>query len=157
MATSGKRPFRVLVVDDNQDAADTLAVLLNLWGYDCQVSYDGTTALREAQHFRPDCLLLDINMPGIDGCTVARRVRQMAELRDVQLVALTACSDQTDVQRIQEAGFDHHFVKPADIDKLEGLLKSMENVAKATEAKGVDKQISELKQEIREAKDRPGE
>src|SRR5262245_48953560 len=90
MATARRRSFRVLVVDDSQDAADSLAVLLNLWGYDCRVSYDGTTALQEAMDYRPHCLLLDINMPGIDGCTVARRVRRMPELSDVQLVALTA-------------------------------------------------------------------
>ena len=112
--------LRILVVEDLRDAADSLALMLKLWGYDTRVSYDGTTALREALDFRPDCILLDINMPGIDGCTVARRVRQMPELRDVQLVALTACSD---AQRLQEAGFDRHFVKPADIDELEGLLR----------------------------------
>ena len=182
MAIAGKCPFRVLVVDDNQDAADTLALLLTLWGYDCRVSYDGTTALREALHFRPDCLLLDINMPGIDGCTVARRVRQMSELRDSQLVALTACSDPTDVQGIQAAGFNHYFVKPADIDELERLPTMMEltnpteelagqNVTLASQTREILQDISEvkdklgdgtedvreLKQEIREAEGRPGD
>jgi CheY-like chemotaxis protein len=82
--------LRVLVVDDNRDAADSLALLLRLWGYDSRVSYDGVHALQRAHDFHPDCLLLDINMPGMDGYTVARRLRQEPELGSVKLVALTA-------------------------------------------------------------------
>ena len=113
---------RVLVVDDNQDAADSLATLLGLWGYDCRVSYDGQTALQTAWEFRPDCLILDINMPGMDGCTVARRLRAVPELRGVKLVALTAYSDETHARRIQQAGFDYHLVKGESIEELENLL-----------------------------------
>jgi two-component system OmpR family response regulator len=175
----GKRAFRILVVDDNQDAANSLASLLNLWGYDCRVRYDGAAALQEALDYRPDCLFLDINMPKMDGCAVARRLRQVPELRSTKLVALTAYSDQSNVQRIREAGFDHHMVKPADIDELERLLTMMEkvlqlasqteelarqNVALASETRdilhGVKEQISEVKdklddvtQEVRELKE----
>src|SRR5262245_17256808 len=126
--TARKHGYRVLVVDDNQDAAGTLAVLLNLWGYDCRVRYDGEAALQEALSYRPDCLLLDINLPGMDGCDVARRLRQLPELRSVKLVALTAYSDPTNGRRIRQAGFDHHVVKPADVDELERLLTMMEKL-----------------------------
>jgi CheY-like chemotaxis protein len=113
---------RVLVVDDNQDAADSLATLLRLWGYDCRVGYDGQNALQTAWEFRPDCLILDINMPGMDGCAVARRVRELPELSGIKLVALTAYSDETHVRRIHQAGFDYHLVKAGNIEELENLL-----------------------------------
>src|SRR5262249_1714397 len=113
---------RVLVVDDNQDAADSLATLLRLWGYDCRVSHDGQSALQMTWEFRPDCLILDINMPGMDGCAVARRIREVPELSGVKLVALTAYSDETHVRRIQWAGFDYRLVKSEDIEVLEHLL-----------------------------------
>ena len=115
---------RVLVVDDNQDAADSLAILLRLWGYDCRVSYEGQDALQTAWEFHPDCLILDINMPGMDGCAVARRIRGMPELSGVKLVALTAYSDEVHVRRIWEAGFDYHLVKAESIEELEQILAS---------------------------------
>lgn len=178
MVSAVKQGLRVLVVDDNRDAANTLNVLLNLWGYDCRVSYDGFNALETARDYRPDCLLLDINMPGMDGCTVARRLRQEPDLAQVKLIALTAYSDETHTRRIQEAGFDHHVVKPADIEELQRLLNMLEqvlrltsqteelarqNVALAGETRellhGVHEQISEVKdklddvtQEVRELK-----
>jgi CheY-like chemotaxis protein len=124
--------LRVLIVDDNRDAADTLAVLLKLWGYDCRVTYDGASALQSARDYRPNCLLLDINMPGIDGCAVAQRLRQEPELGNVKLVALTAYSDKMNTRRIQESGFDHHVVKPADTDELQRLLTMMEQVLHLT-------------------------
>lgn len=126
--TTGSPSLRVLVVDDNQDAADSLAVLLNMWGYECRVSYNGANALETARDYRPDCLLLDINMPGMDGCTVARRLRQEPDLARIKLVALTAYSDARHTRSIQEAGFDHHVIKPADVDELQGLLTMMEQV-----------------------------
>jgi CheY-like chemotaxis protein len=164
--TVGNHALRVLVVDDNHDAADTLAVLMRLWGYDCQVSYNGETALQTVQDFRPDCLLLDINMPKLNGFAVARQLRQQSALAGVKLVALTAYSDQTHTQRIQEAGFDHHLVKPADIDDLKRLLTMMEkvlrlasqteelarqNVALASETKEI---LSDVKEQIGEVKDK---
>jgi len=127
-STTGSPSLRILVVDDNQDAANSLAVLLSMWGYDCRVTYDGANALETARDYRPDCLLLDINMPGMDGYTVARRLRQEPDLARTKLVALTAYSDARHTRNIQEAGFDHHVVKPADIDELQGLLTMMEKV-----------------------------
>jgi CheY-like chemotaxis protein len=113
---------RVLVVDDNRDAADSLAILLRLWGYDCRACYDGQDALQTTWEFRPDCLILDINMPGMDGCAVARRIRELPELSGIKLVALTAYSDETYARRIREAGFDYRLVKAGNIEKLENLL-----------------------------------
>lgn len=176
--TLEKQGLRVLVVDDNRDAADSLAVLLDAWGHDCQVNYDGASALQRARDYRPDCVLLDISMPGMDGYTVARRLRQEPELARIKLVALTAYSDETHSRRIQKAGFDHHVVKPADTDELQRLLSMLEqvlrltsqteelarqNVALAGETRdilhGVKEQIGEVKdklenvtQEVRELK-----
>jgi CheY-like chemotaxis protein len=75
-----------------------------------------------AWEFRPDCLILDINMPGMDGCAVARRVRELPELSGIKLVALTAYSDETNVRRIQQAGFDYRLVQAGNIEELENLL-----------------------------------
>lgn len=164
-----KRDLRVLVVDDNEDAANSLVVLLSMWGYDCRVSYNGMTALDTARDYQPDCLLLDINMPGMDGYTVARRIRQQPELGRVKLVALTAYSDGTHSRRIREAGFDHHVVKPADVEELQRLLQMLEqvlrltsqteelarqNVALAEETRdllhGVKEQIGEVKEKLQD-------
>jgi two-component system CheB/CheR fusion protein len=124
--------LRVLVVDDNQDAADSLAVLLRLWGYDCRVSYDGASALHLARVYRPDCLLLDINMPKMDGYAVARRLREQPDLAAVKLVAVTAYTDKLHAQRIRQTGFDHHIIKPADTDELETLLSKMDEGLRLT-------------------------
>ncbi len=136
VGAQNKPALRVLVVDDNRDAADSLVTLLRLWGYDCRVSYDGQSALQTARQYEPACLLLDINMPGIDGCSVAQQIRQEPELGGVKLVALTAYSDEKHTRRIHKAGFDHHLVKPADTDELQRLLTMIEQVlrlAKQTE------------------------
>lgn len=160
--TAGKHALRVLVVDDNQDAADTLAILLGLWGYDCRVNYDGASVLQSARDFRPNCLLLDINMPGMDGYTVARQIRQQPELASVKLVALTAYSDETHTRRIQEAGFDHHVVKPANLDELERLLAMMNEVLQlASQTKELAQQnvalAGETKELLHDVKEELGE
>lgn len=128
MVARTQRAPRVLVVDDNRDAADTLAVLLSIWGYNCRVCYDGVSGLQTARDFRPECVLLDINMPGMDGYTVARCLRQEPDLSNLKMVALTAYSDKLHSQRIREAHFDHHVVKPADTDELERLLAVMDEL-----------------------------
>ena len=117
---------RVLIVDDNRDAADILAVLLSMWGYDCRVSYDGASALQTARDYRPDCLLLDIRMPLMNGYTVARRLREQLSLERVKLVALTVCSDEADARRIRESGFDYHLIKPVEANTLKKLLRMMD-------------------------------
>lgn len=123
-----RRVLHVLVVDDNRDAADSLCMLLSLWGYDCCVAYDGAAGLQAAYAYRPDCLLLDIAMPGLDGYTLARRVRAQPGLDHVKLVALTSYSDETHVQRSQEAGFDIHLVKPTDPLEIKKLMETLSNV-----------------------------
>jgi PAS domain S-box-containing protein len=113
---------RILVVDDNQDAADSLGLLLRLAGQDVRTAYDGPSALDQVQAFRPALVFLDIGMPGMDGYEVARRLRQQSDLKDVVLVALTGWGQEEDRRRSREAGFDRHLVKPVEPSALEALL-----------------------------------
>ncbi len=105
-------PLRVLCVDDNRDAADTLGALLRLVGFDARVCHDAATALTVAAGFAPEACVLDITMPGMDGCELAASLRAGVGGCDLFLVALTALSDPEAVARIAAAGFDRHFVKP---------------------------------------------
>jgi PAS domain S-box-containing protein len=113
---------RVLVVDDNRDAAESAAVLARLWGHDVRVAYDGPGALELAGGFQPEVVLLDIGLPGISGYDVARRLRRMPGLDDVLLVAVTGYGQDMDRQCSQEAGFDRHLVKPLEPADLQDLL-----------------------------------
>jgi DNA-binding response OmpR family regulator len=112
---------RVLVVDDNTDAADSLAMLLQVRGDEVRVAYDGEEALFAEQEFKPDVLLLDIGMPKLSGYDVARRVRD-ARGSEVFIVAITGWGQEEDRQRAREAGFDHHFTKPVDYAVLLELI-----------------------------------
>ena len=105
---------RILVVDDNVDAAETLAMLLRLSGHHVRVAHDGPAALEAARSLPPEVVLLDIGMPGMDGYEVARRLRQLPGLAGAVLVALTGWGQEQDRRRSKEAGFDHHLTKPAD-------------------------------------------
>ena len=96
---AGPRPYRVLVVDDNQDAADTLALLVRIWGHDARVAYDGVEGLRTACAFQPDCLVLDIGLPKLDGYSLAQQIRQGAATAHMKLIALTAYSDEEHCRR----------------------------------------------------------
>jgi PAS domain S-box-containing protein len=116
---------RLLVVDDNQDAALSLALLLRLQGHDVQVAHDGPTALQLVAASRPDLVFLDIGMPGMDGYEVARRLRGTPSLEKVVLAALTGWGQQEDRRRTAEAGFDHHLVKPLEPKALENLLSAL--------------------------------
>jgi PAS domain S-box-containing protein len=114
---------RILIVDDNPDAANSLARLLTrLWHQDVQVAHDGPAALAAAQAFRPDVILLDIGMPGMDGYEVAQRLRRQPEFATTLLVALTGWGQEEDRRRSQDAGIDHHLVKPADPEILREML-----------------------------------
>jgi signal transduction histidine kinase len=113
---------KVLVVDDNQDAASSLAMLLTYLGAEVQVVNDGRSALSLVGSYRPHVVLLDIGMPGMDGFEVARQIRSHAEYDDVMLIALTGWGQAEDRHRTRDAGFDHHLVKPADITALRSLL-----------------------------------
>ncbi|HET8696187.1 MAG TPA: ATP-binding protein [Gammaproteobacteria bacterium] len=113
---------RILVVDDNRDAADTLAMLLETLGADVEVAYGGQMALDSLARFAPDTVLLDIGMPEIDGYEVARRIRLEPRNERVMLVALTGWGQDQDFRLSKTAGFDHHLVKPPDIDELRAAL-----------------------------------
>ncbi len=115
---------RVLVVDDNRDAADSLAILLHMLGADAEVVYDGASALKALEHYRPAAVLLDIGMPGMDGYEVARRIRSGGQGAEVVLVAMTGWGQDDDRRRAEEAGFDHHLVKPADTEAVQRLLST---------------------------------
>ncbi len=117
-------PRRVLVVDDNVDAADMLAETLELEGYEVEQAHDGVMALARAASFGPDVVLLDIGLPELDGYEVARRLRQQPEGDALLLVALTGYGQESDRQRSREAGFDFHFVKPVDLERLLALLEA---------------------------------
>lgn len=106
--------LRVLVVDDQHFIADQMTSLLRAYGHEVQTAYDGPSALRAAPGFRPDVVLLDIGLPGMDGYEVARRLRQEEAPRDTVLVAMTGYGQEDDRRRSREAGFDHHLLKPAD-------------------------------------------
>ncbi|MHB8974062.1 MAG: PAS domain-containing hybrid sensor histidine kinase/response regulator [Pirellulaceae bacterium] len=116
---------RVLVVDDNVDSAQSLATLLKLSGHDVRTAYDGPSALEAAIHNRPSVVLLDIGLPGMNGYEVAKQIRQQANLENVVLVAMTGYGHESDRKRSQEAGFDHHLVKPVDFVKVQQVLATV--------------------------------
>jgi len=115
--------LRVLIADDNRDAADTLRDLLEAGGYLTQVAYDGAGALAIAEAFRPDVALLDIGMPGIDGYDAARAMRKIEGLENVKLAALTGWGAAEDRARSRAAGFDHHLLKPVVLAELQAMLR----------------------------------
>ncbi|SMF97412.1 PAS domain S-box-containing protein [Methylomagnum ishizawai] len=115
-------PRRLLVVDDNRDAADSLALLLELLGIEVRVAYDGSAALALLAEFPPDVVLLDLGMPGMDGYEVARRIRGQPGGRDIALFALTGWGQAADRHRTRLGGFDQHLVKPVDFEDLRRLL-----------------------------------
>ena len=116
-------PCRVMVVDDNRDAADSMAVFLELAGFDTAVQLDGPSALEAATARAPQVVLLDIGLPGLDGYEVARRLRALPGGMDCLLIALTGYGQQDDRRRAHEAGFDVHLVKPADPDAVVELIQ----------------------------------
>jgi two-component system OmpR family response regulator len=166
-----RNTLHVLIVDDNRDAADTLAELVRLWGYTVTVTYDGTTGYKTACTEAPDCLLLDIHMPGIDGYTLAERIRGTPGLEQAKLIAVSAFSHPAHLRRVEEAGFDYRLTKPADPSVLERTLRMIETIARlaerteglarenvvlATQTKEllqeVKEDIQEVKQEVKELK-----
>jgi two-component system CheB/CheR fusion protein len=115
-------PRRVLVVDDNEDAAASLAELLQLSGHQVRVVHNGAATLEAAASSVPDVIFLDIGLPGMSGFEVARQLRKRSGFEDVTIVAVTGYGQTEDRQRAAEAGFDHHLVKPVDVKRLESLL-----------------------------------
>jgi CheY-like chemotaxis protein len=120
--TAGRKP-RILVVDDNHDAVESLAILLEMMGYDVRTAGDGLEAVEAARTFAPDVVLLDIGLPVLNGYEAAERIRGLDGGAAVVLVALTGWGQDEDRRRSREAGFDHHLVKPVDPDALDELLR----------------------------------
>jgi PAS domain S-box-containing protein len=121
-AAAARTSRRVLVVDDNRDAAEALAMLLELVGHEVHLAHDGPSAVSAADIHRPDVVLLDIGLPGLDGYEVARQLRSRPALRDTLIVALSGYGQNSDRQRSLDAGCDYHMVKPADATMLEGMI-----------------------------------
>lgn len=117
--------FRVLCADDDRDTADTLGVLLELAGFEARVCYDGAEAVAVLDEFRPDACILDLGMPGLDGCEVARRVRAWADPRPIPLVAVSGDDGEEARRRTAEAGFDLHLTKPFDPDRVAAVLADL--------------------------------
>jgi CheY-like chemotaxis protein len=117
-------PRRVLLIDDNRDAAESMTVLLELWGHEVRIAYNGPDALALAAEFRPDAALLDIGLPGMNGYEVAKRLRGLPGWEGVMLVAVTGYGQDEDRRRSCEAGFDHHLTKPVEPAMVRSLLSS---------------------------------
>ncbi len=115
----------VLIVDDNIDSAESMAILLRLYGHEVRLAHDGLAALEIALTFFPDVIFLDLNLPKMDGYEVAKRLRQEPSMREMALVAMTGYGQEEDRRRTQEAGFHLHLVKPVDFDMLQELLSSI--------------------------------
>ncbi len=119
---SSARSHRILIVDDNEDAAETMAMLQNLRGHQAKIAYNGPAALDLAASFLPRVILLDIGLPGMDGYEVASRIRATPALQDAFIVAITGYGSGNDRERCRSAGFDEHLTKPADLEILRGWL-----------------------------------
>ncbi len=119
---------RILVVDDNVDAAESLSMMLRLSGHEVRAAHGGPSAIDQAATFRPDAVLLDIGMPGMNGYETGRRLRELPGLDKAVLIALTGWGQEEDRQRSKEAGFHAHLVKPVDPGALEGLLASLQAI-----------------------------
>jgi PAS domain S-box-containing protein len=130
--TAAAHGARILVADDNRDSADSMAAMLSLMGFETAVAYDGDEALQVASELRPHAAILDIGMPRLSGDEVARRLRAGEQSRDMMLIALSGWGRDDDRRRTSEAGFDHHLVKPLDIDALVELLAAADFDARVT-------------------------
>ncbi len=116
---------RIMVIDDNKDAAESMSMLFELWGHDVICAYDGRTALETAAKYRPHAVFLDIGLPGMDGYEIAERLRELPESTRTVLVAITGYGQDEDRRRSREAGIDHHLVKPVAPDTLHKLIDSL--------------------------------
>lgn len=118
---------RILVVDDNRDAAESLGVILTIFGADVCMAFSGPEALEAFRSHDPALVLLDLGMPGMDGYQVARRLREDFPERRPAIVALTGWGGAEDRRKVQEAGFDAHLLKPIDVDALQTLMASLDS------------------------------
>jgi CheY-like chemotaxis protein len=125
--SSNGRSLRVLVVDDNADAADSLAIMLRMYGHEVYVAYDGAAALEAAQARQPEVMLLDIGLPILNGYEVAERLQRQAGAARPVMVALTGYGQEENRRQASMAGFEHYLVKPVDPSDLMQLLSSVAN------------------------------
>ncbi len=123
MSETGRRS--ILVVDDNVDAADSLAMLLQIYGHEVHTAHDGLEAVAAAARLQPDLVLLDIGLPKLDGYGAARQIREQSGGKRIVLAALTGWGQDEDRARSKEAGFDAHLVKPVDDGELKKLLAEL--------------------------------
>jgi CheY-like chemotaxis protein len=121
---TSSRGRRVLVVDDNVDAADSIAKILRLFGHDVRCEYDGPAALAAARDYAPDVIVLDIGLPGMDGYEVAKRLRAMEGGHRPRVVAVTGYGQEEDRLRSRASGFDQHLTKPVDPEALQAFVAS---------------------------------
>jgi len=117
--------LRVLVVDDNADAAESLAVLLRLMGHEVELAGEGRSALELAASFEPQLVLMDIGLPGMSGYDIATALRNRPQMRSTTLVAVTGWGQDSDRKRARDTGFDHHLTKPVEPDRLEQIIDSV--------------------------------
>jgi PAS domain S-box-containing protein len=116
---------RILVVDDNRDASESMGMLLRVWGHEVRTAHDGASALQMATEFQPEMVLLDIGLPGMDGYEVAKKLQELPVTRNAVLVAMTGYGQEEDKLRSMAAGFALHLVKPADPQRLRGLIEAL--------------------------------
>jgi CheY-like chemotaxis protein len=122
---NAKKPgLRLLVVDDNRDAAESLAILLRATGNEVDIAFDGPSALVMMCRKHPDAVFLDLGLPIMDGYEVARRIRAQKQFSDLVIVALSGWGNEKDRRRSRAAGIDHHLIKPAEFEEIQALLMS---------------------------------
>jgi CheY-like chemotaxis protein len=138
-----KTRVKVLVVDDSVDAADSMALVLTLWGYGARACYDGAAALGAVADYRPDAVLLDIGMPEMDGFEVAERVREQRRSRSFVLIGLTGYGGEWYSARARGLGFDHYLLKPVEPKLLQGLLARITRVTSDGEVGDMDRAEAE--------------
>jgi CheY-like chemotaxis protein len=121
---AGSKPCRIVVADDLRDSADSLVALLQAMGHEAHAAYDGAEAVRAGDRLEPEVMLLDLGMPNLDGYAACSEIRRRDWGQRTLVVALTGWGQEADRRRTAEAGFDHHLVKPVDLDDLTQLLSS---------------------------------
>jgi PAS domain S-box-containing protein len=126
-ASDMQRALRVVVIDDNRDSADSLAMLLQLKGHDVRIAYHGKEGVEVVRHFTPDLILLDLALPDMDGYSVLRTLRSSRLIGNATVAAMTGFGQDSDKERSAQAGFDLHLVKPVDFDKLDALMTRIAN------------------------------
>lgn len=120
-----KLSHRILIIEDNADSAESLKMLLEINNHNVEISADGESGVQKAFEFEPQVIVCDIGLPGkLDGLEVAKLLRQNKKTQSVYMIALSGYGQAEDVQATRQAGFNHHLVKPADFDKLIGLVEN---------------------------------